>query len=33
MANEIEKRNEAILIYQDENRIALALTTTPGLVL
>ncbi len=31
MANEIEKRNEAFLIYQDENGIALALTTTPGL--
>lgn len=33
MANEIEKKNVAFLIYQDENGIALALTTTPGLVL
>ena len=33
MVNEIEKRNEAFLIYQDENGIALALSTTPGLVL
>ena len=31
MANEIEKRNGAFLIYQDENRIALVLSTTLGL--